>query len=294
MLAMTLPEPQTFSARLTSLAQRLGLIGRPARQIFLRASALNLPFKALPPLYESIVWQDGPPLHRLVDLPRDALSGPVQEDKAQAHAALAGVVSIEQRILQAFDLRLIDGFSNTLAKGTNYRTLEQYAASEHCKQVRIISYKDFIRTFSLALPRYLAGAPIELRQASWRGNRTFWAGEQQGGNFAGAIVYARRRGLEVMLPANLTYYCLDANALASLEQRYHVLAMPCEAWNDPAFMGLLLDSGMPYARLSLWKNAGAPELLLLPKDHPQATALGEGLRLAGAPDMLTYLHDLNG
>lgn len=291
---MTLPEPQTFSTRLTSLAQRLGLIGRGARQTFLRASALQLPFKPLPAQHDSIVWQDGPPLYRLVDLPRDALSGPVQEDKALAHAALAGVVSIEQYTLQSFDLRLVDGFSNTLTNGASYRTFEDYAASEHCKQVRIISYKDFIRTFSLALPRYLAGDPIELRQASWRAQRTFWAGEQQGANFAGAIVYARRRGLEVMLPANLTHYRLDSNALASLEQRYHVLAMPCEAWNDPAFMGLLLDSGMPYARLSLWKSAGTPELLLLPKDHPQATALGEGLQLAGAPDMLTYLHDLAG
>lgn len=291
---MTLPEPQTFGARFTLLAQRLGLIGRAARQIFLRASALHLPFKPLPPQHESIAWQDGPPLYRLVDLPRDALSGPVQEDKAQAHAALIGVVSIEEQELQAIDLRLVDGFSNTLANGTSYRTFEDYAASEHCKQVRIISYKDFIRTFSLALPHYLAGAPIELRQASWRARRTFWAGEQQGANFAGAIVYARRRGLEVMLPAKLTYYRLDANALAGLEQRYHVLAMPCEAWNDPAFMGLLLDSGMPYARLSLWKTAGTPELLLLPKEHPEATALGEGLRLAGAPDMLTYLKDLNG
>ncbi|VXC68095.1 conserved hypothetical protein [Pseudomonas sp. 8Z] len=290
---MNLPESQTFSARLTSLAQRLGLIGRTARQIFLRASTLHLPFKPLPIPGNSIAWQDGPPLYRLVDLPRDALSGPVQEDKAQAHAALAGVVSIEQQMLPAFDLRLIDGFASPLISGTTYRTFEDYTTSEHCKQVRIISYKDFIRTFSLALPRYLAGERIELRQASWLASRTFWAGDQQGASFAGAVVYARRRGLEVVLPANLTHYHLNTQALKSLGQRYHVLAMPCEAWNDAAFMALLLDSGMPYARLSLWKSAGTPELLLLPKDHSQATALGEGLRQAGAPDMLAYMNDLN-
>lgn len=290
---MTLPESRSLGARLTSLAQRLGLIGRGARQVCARASALRLPFRALPATDDSICWNEGPPLHRLVDLPRGALSGPVQEDKAQAHAALTGVVEIEQQQLQAFDLRLIDGFTSDLPAQQHYARFEDYAASEQCKQIRIISYKDFVRTISLALPRFLAGEPIDLRQADWHGTRTFWGGEQQGAAFAGAVVYARRRGMEVTLPANLTRYRLSTDGLANLERRYHVLAMPAEAWNDPGFMGLLLDNGLPYARLSLLKTAGAPEFLLLPKTHPEATALGEGLRLAGAPDVLTYLRGLS-
>lgn len=284
---MTLPESPTFGARLTALAQRLGLIGRGARQIFAKASTLQLPFKPLPAPSSGICWFEVAPLHRLVDLPRGALSGPVQEDKAQAHAALSHLVESERQLLQAIDLRLVDGFSCSIP--ATYANFENYAASEHCKQIRIISYKDFVKTISQALPRFMAGDPIDLRQASWHGARKFWAGETQGEAFAGAIVYARLRGLEVTLPANLTHYRLNPEGLSNLEQRYHVLAMPSEAWSDPSFMGLLLDNGLPYSRLSLLKAPGAPEFLLLPKAHPEATALGEGLHLAGAPNVLAYL-----
>lgn len=289
---MSLPEHSTLSTRLTALAQRLGLIGRGARQIFARASSLRLPFSPLPPPGRSICWLEDPPLQRLVDLPRGALSGPVQEDKAQAHAALIKTVETEYQQLPAFDLRLVDGFACNVPGQQGYASFEDYAASEHCRQVRIISYKDFVKTIGLALPHFLAGEVVELRQSSWHGSRTFWAGEQQSEAFAGAIVYARRRGLEVLLPANLTRYRLSAGGLDNLQQRYHVLAMPGETWSDPSFMGLLLDNGLPYARLSLLKTAGAPEFLLLPKEHPEATALGEGLRLAGAPDVLAYLRQL--
>ncbi|WP_277372162.1 DUF6685 family protein [Pseudomonas sp. AA-38] len=289
---MPLSQSPTLSTRLASLAQRLGLIGRSTRQILQRASTLELPFRPIARNLDSICWLDGPPLHRFVDLPRGALSGPVQEDKEQAHAALSGLVAVEQQHLQAIDLRQIDGLSSPLAEGRDYRSLEDFAASEQCKSVRIISYKDFIKTFNQALPGYQSGEAIELRQASWLGERLYWAGEQQAPAFAGAIVYARRRGLEIMLPATLTHYSLNQQALDNLQQHYHVQLMPCQAWSDPAFISLLLDNGMPYARLSLWKTPGAAELLLLPKAHPDATALGEGLQLAGAPDVLSYLRGL--
>lgn len=287
---MTHPELPTLGARLSALAQRLGLTGRGARQIFSRASTLRLPFKALPVATNSINWLDHTSLHRLVDLPRGALSGPVQEDKALAHAALSQLVESERQHLQAFDLRLIEGFS--CPDTATYECFEDYAATEHCRHIRIISYKDFVKTISLALPRFMAGDAIELRQASWLGARTFWAGDTQGQAFAGAIVYARRRGLDVTLPANLTRLRLSPTGIAEMERRYHVLAMPAEAWSDATFMGLLLDNGLPYSRLSLLKTAGAPEFLLLPKEHPAATALGEGLRQAGAPDVLAYLRQL--
>lgn len=287
---MSLSE-SSFSSRLAALAQRMGLLGRGSRQIFARASALRLPFKPLPTAVESICWHDGPQLQRLLNLPRGALSGPVQEDKARAHAVLSQLVEAETQPLRSFDLRMIDGFA-CHAPASTYRSFEDYAASEHCKQVRIISYKDFVRTISLALPHFLANEPIELHQASWRGSRTFWSGEEQGEAFAGAIAYARRRGLEVLLPANMVHYRLNETGLDDLQNRYHVLAMPEAAWNDPSFMGLLLDSALPYARLSLLKKAGTPEFLLLPKEHQEATALGEGLRLAGAPDVLSHLRRL--
>lgn len=288
---MSLSESSTLSSRLAALAQRMGLLGRGSRQIFARASALRLPFKPLPAAVESICWHEGPQLQLLLNLPRGALSGPVQEDKARAHAALTQVVEAQTQQLHAFDLRMIDGFAGPVP-APGYACFEDYAASEHCKQVRIISYKDFIKTISLALPRFLAGETIELRQASWRGSRTFWSGETQGEAFAGAIAYARRRGLDVQLPANLVRYRLNETGLDDLQSRYHVLAMPEAAWSDPSFMGLLLDNAIPYARLSLLKKAGTPEFLMLPKEHQDATALGEGLRLAGAPDVPEHLRQL--
>ena len=104
--------PSSLSSRLAALAQRLGLGGRAPR-LLESASQLRLPFQQLKPPVADIWWQNGPPLQRLVDLPRSALSGPVQEDKAQAHAVLIRVVELEQRELTNFDLRLIDGFCGT-------------------------------------------------------------------------------------------------------------------------------------------------------------------------------------
>ncbi len=284
--------PSSLSSRLAALAQRLGLSGRAPRQIMARASGLRLPFSPLPAPRDSICWQEGPSLQRLVDLPRGALSGPVQEDKAQAHAVLIRLVEAQQRELDSLDLRLIDGLSDCPAEHAGFSRFEEYAASESCRKIRIISYKDFVKTISLALPHFLGGERISLRQASWRGQRLFWAGEQHGAAFASAIAYARRRELAITLPAERCSYRLSHTGLTQLQQRYHVLAMPAASWSDPAFMGLLLDNRLPYARLSLLRSPGGPEFLLLPKHSAEASALGEGLRLAGAPDVVTYLHSL--
>ena len=285
-------QPSTLSSRLGALAQRLGLIGRGQRQILERASQLRLPFSPLPQLRESICWQDGPQLQRLIDLPRNALSGPVQEDKAQAHAMLVRVIETHEQQLSSFDLRMIDGLLTCNPLQANHASFEAFAASELCRQVRIISYKDFVKSISQALPRFLAGERITLRQASWRGDRVFWAGEHHSEAFACAIAYARRRELEVNLPAELSSYRLSEQGLSNLQQHYHVLGMPNAAWSDPAFMALLLDNGLPYSRLSLMGAPGSPEFLLLPKHSSEATALGEGLRLAGAPDVVGYLQQL--
>lgn len=290
---MSYPEhPASMSARLAALAQRLGFSGRANRQIVARASALHLPFQALPPATQSICWQAVAPLQRLVDLPRSALSGPVQEDKAQAHALLARLVEQQQLHLENFDLRQINGLCCTDDTPATCTSLEEFAASNSCKGIRIISYKDFLKVISLALPRFLAGEPINLRQASWQGERIYWSGEQHQPAFACAIVYARLRGLEISLPAELTRYQLKPAAIAELQQHYHMLAMPVQAWSDPVFMALLLDNGLPYARLSLLRTQGAAEFLLLPKADSAALALGEGLRLAGAADGVSYLQQL--
>lgn len=291
---MSLSDTSSIASRLSALAQRLGLSGRVPRLVFERARHLQLPFQPLPVPAASLWWAAGPPLQRLVDLPRDALSGPVQEDKAAARAVLMGVVEREVLHLDDFDLRRIDGLcSPPPSLDDRLASFEELAASPLGRGVRIISYKDFLKTISQAMPRFLAAEAVEVRQASWYGERLFWAGEQQGEAFACAIAYARLRGLEVTLPAELTRYRLSASGLGELRRRYHMLAMPVQAWSEPAFMSLLLNHGLPYARLSLLRYADAPEFLLLPKNSAEANALGEGLRLAGAPDVIGYLDALH-
>lgn len=278
------------ASRLSALAQRLGLAGRSSRRIFEQASQLRLPFRYLPLPSPSIWWRSGPPLHRLPELPRDALSGPVQEDKADAHAMLVRIVEHRQQVVDDLDLRRIDGLLGGDDESASVLDLESYASQ--CRNVRIISYNDFVKTLDLALPLRDASHPLLLRQASWRGERLFWAGEQHAAEMACAIVYARRRGLDIRLPAQIDHYQLSTQGLDELQQRFHTLAMPVEAWSDPAFMGLLLDNRLPYSRLTLLRAQDAPEFLLLPKHNADACALGEGLRIAGATDLADVLRRL--
>lgn len=290
---MSLPEP-TFSVttRIVRFAQRLGLTGKSPRQLLEHASQIKLPFAPLCEAIPSIFWHDGPCLQKFVDLPRSALSGPIQEDKARARAALTRLVRHEVSRYPALDLRQIDGLGGQSTDRKTYPTFEAFAATAACRQLRVISYKDFVRTISSALPDFQTNAPIELRQASWLGERIYWSGEHHAEAFACAIAYARLRGLEVSLPCELTDYRLDAGGLQALDNDYHAVTMPAQAWSDPEFMGLLLDAKVPYARLTLLRNASNSELLLLDKREPAASALGEGLKLAGAPDMVRYLRDL--
>src|SRR5690606_27334333 len=139
---MSLSEsPISIASRLTALAQRLGLSGRVPRMVFERARALRLPFKVLPQPAPSIWWHAGAPLQRLVDLPRDALSGPVQEDKAAARAVLMGVVERTSEHLENFDLRRIDGLcSPPPSLDSTLTSFEELAASPLGRCARIISY----------------------------------------------------------------------------------------------------------------------------------------------------------
>ncbi len=290
---MDLPEPMPpVNSRIARFAQRLGLTGKSPRQILEHASQISLPFTPLSEQAPSIFWQDGPCLQRFVDLPRSALSGPIQEDKARAHAALTRLVRQERSTYPSLDLRQVDGLGGQSLDEATYPTFEALAATPACRQLRIISYKDFLRTITTALPEFLAQAPIELRQASWLGERIYWSGEHHAEAFACAIAYARLRGLEVNLPCELTDYRLDAAGLQALDNDYHAITMPAQAWSDPAFMGLLLEAKIAYARLTLLRNVNNSELLLLDKRQPAANALGEGLKLSGAPDMVRYLRDL--
>lgn len=287
---MTSPtSPPRLSSRLSSLAGQLGLSGKAARRMLERARQLNLPFQAIPLPTLSIWWQRGPQLDRLVDLPRGALSGPVQEDKAAAHAVLARLLEVSHTQVPAFDLREIDGLCCPPGDQPPHARLEDLAATPACRSLRLISYKDFLRAAEQTLPA--RGKPLRLRQAEWFGDRLFHEGEN-GATLAALVAYARLRGLKHELPARITHHRLNPVALAELHAHYHMLGMPAETWSDPGFMGLLLDSGLPYSRLLLQRTPTVLEALLLPRADEQANALGEGLRLAGAPDLVEFLYNL--
>jgi len=281
--------PLSLTEHLAGLAQRLGLSRRGSPQLLAQAARLQLPFGPLPEVPDSIWWQDGPPLQRLAELPRGALSGPVQEDKAAAHAALSALVQVQQRRIAEFDLRWIDGIGGAAEPGARFARFEDYAASPACRSMRLISYRDFSRALAQALPN--VNATLDLRQANWRGERYFWSGEQAAPAFACAVAYARRRGLTLQTQAQLSEYRLSRPGLDQLDASYHVLAMPAAAWSDARFMRLLL-TGMPYARLHLLRDSGGPEFILLPRQQAAADALGSGLRQAGAADVSAWLRAL--
>lgn len=284
----------SLTSRIALIAHRLGLAAKPVgvRALLDSAGRIELPFQPLPEPATSIFWHDGPPLQYLLELPRGALSGPVKDDKDRAHAALQRLVRRVVDHYPSFDLRQVDGVSAHRGDRVPYLSLEAFAATPACRRLRVISYKDCMRVLHAALPGLGNGAPVELRQATWLGERLYWAGDHQIEAFASAVAYARLRGLELPQPVQLTDYRLDASGVQAMDQAYHVLAMPAQAWNDRTFMGLLLDQKVPYARLTFMRSAGHSELLLLEKQQPAANALGEGLKLAGAPDVIGYLRDL--
>ena len=157
--------------------------------------------------------------------------------------------------------------------------------------MRIISYNDFTKVLGVALPGFERKTQLQLRSAGWHGERLFWDDDNHPCELANAVVYARRRGLEIVLPARIQRFALQASVLDELQRDFHMLAMPSRAWSDAAFMELLLETGMPYARFGLF-NSETPESLLLPRDNPASDAFGQGLQEAGAQDVITYLRDV--
>ncbi|MDF5796762.1 hypothetical protein P4203_21650 [Pseudomonas aeruginosa] len=114
---------------------------------------------------------------------------------------------VSHSTLDSVDLKTIEGVcSREILVQAPCPRLEDLATAEVCRGVRIISYKDFVKALSLALPRFTNGDSIRLRQAAWHGERLFWAGERQACAFAAAIVYASppRTGTEAAGTPNAT------------------------------------------------------------------------------------------
>jgi len=190
-------------------------------------------------------------------------------------------------MLEALDLRRINGLSGS--PGSPFQHLEDFVASDACRPFRIISYQDFERVIRLALPQFMDGEMLRVRTCDWLDSgRLFWAGEHMREAFACAVVYARMRELAIHLPAQVTRYRLNPSGLHTLQEQYHALWMPPQAWINPGFMHLLLESDMPYARLDKL-HADYQEVLLLSRVRKRSNALGLGLRKAGAFDASDWL-----
>lgn len=248
------------------------------------AQRVQLPFVDFATPTLSIGWKNNLQFQHLFELPRSTLSGPVQADKEDAHALLAKLVTKVIDTERIIDLRDIYGITQPLPEIETFKTLEELAASAHCRHIRIISYRDFEKTITQAIPHFLSDQPINLVQASWLGEHLFWAEEKHSYAFACAVVYARRRGLELPKRTYISCYSVNTDVLQTLHKNYHMLIMPDQAWSDRSFMAILLDSGSPYARLTLTKGPAPTEVLLLPKRKQLSNNLGTGLRLAGAYD----------
>lgn len=257
------------------------------------AQNVDLPFARLQARPLTIGWQNNLNLQQLHNLPRDALSGPVQDDKVEAYAALKKLVSKVLDTESTVDLRDIFGILALPQDAENLPSLEALAARAECRHIRIISYRDFNKAITQAIPHFFSGRPIHLYQASWLGPELFWSEQQNSCAFACAVAYARLRGLELSIPAQISRYQIDTAVLDNLANKYHMLLMPEQAWKDRDFMTILLRSDSPYARLTLSPAPNSREVLLLPKHKPLSNSLGEGLKLAGADDACDFLLQLS-
>jgi len=277
-----------FTSWLNGFSYRLGLSDSRLRRIYQSCASLDVSFMQHKRLDRSIWWPNSG-LVRLASLPRCALSGPVQEDKAAAFDVLSSLISKTYERFENIDLRSVDGLAGTPC--APFTHLEDFVASERCRAFRIISYQDFERVIHLALPGFSSSESILLLSADWFPGRLFWSGEQQREALASAVVYARRRGLCIGLPAQVLHYRINQVGLELLRSQYHALWIPSKVWTMHAFMQLLLESDMPYARLSLLHEA-CQEVLLLSRKSRRSNALGLGLRKAGAFDATDWLAHL--
>ena len=281
-----------LASRLSGLAQRLGLHGRSPRQILDAASVLRLRVVPMPGSEPSIDWQHATPWHRLTELPRDALAGPVQEDKANARAALIRTMTRSERPATV-DLRDVEGVVSTDSAVGAFATFDDFLANRTDRTVRIISFNDFEQALKLAFPAGTEHAIYQARQASWRHSGVFLDGVEHVEALACVVIYARRRALEIPLTVQTTRYAFSDSGLRNLSARYYAIAFAPESWSNPAFLSLLVESGAPYARLAPLGSGDGTEYLMLPKSSAEAAALGEGLLLAGMGNLVAHLQSLH-
>lgn len=252
-------------------------------------NSVKLDFPALDLPTPSIHWNKNPHLLNLANLPHRALSGPVQEDKADAHALLKNVVKIETYKLSHFDLCDLYGFNSTAPELMAHENFDKLSSSDACRCIRIISMRDFEKVLNEAIPHFKKTPEVKLLTSDIMGPKYFWQSEDNITSLVCAIVYARRRGIPLTVSASVSKATISRDALRFLSDFYHVLAMPASSWSDKVFMRYLIDFPVPYVRLPISRSETPVEVLLLPRNNDNANTLGNGLLACGAQDAAKFL-----
>lgn len=261
----------------------------PFNQAELQASLqLKFPVLRIPDI--SMHWSQAMTLQSLVNLPSNALYGPDQKDKADAWELLKQLVENEILFMNAFDLRELHGLNHNQDEFLQYENWDDLSRSAICRQVRIISIRDYDRALAKATNEEQGAQLLTTR---WFGDRYFWAREQNSCEFIASLVYARLRGLPMVYPVQIRRIQINEEALAKLQQHYYMLALQPDAWADSAFMHYLVNHKIPYARLPLLRGPGGFEAILLPRNNPLSSSFGQGLQAAGAQDLCEFLLQLN-
>jgi len=236
---------------------------------------------------DSIWWQATPKLHNLSDLSRSSLSGPIQEIKAEIREKILKTFLVET-INEDVQLQNIGGLCANIIGDPNCASFEDFALSESCSKIKIISHRDFENNLKRALPNISNNnKPLNLVSAEWLNSRLFWQNNKHVTNFACAVVYARKRKIDLSFNAEINHYYVSTRALADLNANYHILSMPSTAWRNHHLMDVLFNESLPYARLPLLFDA-----LILPKKNITSYKLGCSLVAAGACDIIPVIKQL--
>ncbi|MDM1707971.1 DUF6685 family protein [Thiopseudomonas alkaliphila] len=252
---------------------------------------LNSPIFSAAPLFNQVFFNRNLPLATFYALPSNALSGPVQQDKAKAHAYLKGLIQVEVLPLERFNICQINGLKTAPYVEQPVTDFAQLLAASELPNAGIISFSDFKNTLSQALPNLEQAPSINLTQASWLKGRTFWEtnSSEKAHALASALQYAQLRQIDWDLPALLTRYTVIESALLALKHNYHALIIPEALWVNSEFMHVLVNNKLPYVRFNFLNKLKGIELLLLPKNTKLTKALGYQLIKQGALELTKLL-----
>lgn len=253
-------------------------------------NSLQLRFPQLEAPEPKLHWQQSMHLRQLVNLPSNALYGPVQEDKANAWQLLKNLIEEQSISMNALDLRELYGLNHQSPELLACTSWEDMARSQACRNIRIISMRDYERAMAKATDHQQGAHLLTTR---WFNSSYYWAREQDSCDFIASLVYARRRGLPMVMPVQIHLVQVNEAAAKLLQQSYHMLGLHPTAWADTSFMHYLATYKIPYARLPLVHGSNGLDAILLPRNSALADAFGQGLRATGAPDLCEFLLRLN-